>query len=285
MTNKKSNLALDYGKILRVMNWIDATESSNILPSIIEHELKLASGELEMICYRWGGKDVKKFLDSLKHKYVKMQFLKSRACCYNSKESSLRQPSFQSNLSIRFETAVPGGFGYKGQGLSIFYAWRENLFGNYLIAATDKGICGLAFELDDGRDSTERKLFASWERAVITHSYMKTEPYAIDDLDSCHRTEILAIGTQFQIKIWKALLKVPLAAIVSYQKLSSLVGESNGARAIGGALAKNQVSWLIPCHRVVSSSGDITGYRWGLSRKRAMLSWEGLNEYRFNKKG
>ena len=114
---------------------------------------------------------------------------------------------------------------------------------------------------------------------------MKTEPYAIDDLDSCHRTEILAIGTQFQIKIWKALLKVPLAAIVSYQKLSSLVGESNGARAIGGALARNQVSWLIPCHRVVSSSGDITGYRWGLSRKRAMLSWEGLNEYRFNKKG
>ena len=282
LTNKKSNLGLDYDKILRVISWIDVNDPSNILPSTIEHELELASGELEMICYRWGGIDVEQFIKSFELEYVKMRFLKSRTCCNKLKESSLRQPLFPSNLRIRFTTAVPGGFGYKGQGLNIFYAWRENLFGKYLIAVTDQGICGLAFELDDGRASTERTLFDSWKRAVITENHAKTEPYAISHFGACHKTEVLAIGTRFQIKIWKALLKVPLAAVVSYQKLSSIAGESRGARAVGGALAKNPISWLIPCHRVVSSSGDISGYRWGLRRKRAMLSWEGLNECRVN---
>ena len=282
LTKKRSNLGLDYKKILRVMSWIDVNKSPNIIPSAIEHELRLASGELEMICHRWGGVDVEKFLKSLELEHVKMQFLKSLAYCNKSKESSLGQTLFASNLSIKFEIAVPGGFGYKGQGLNIFYAWRENLFGDYLIAVTDQGVCGLAFELDDGRASTEKNLFSSWKRAAISESHAKTEPYAIDHLDPRHKTEVLAIGTQFQIKIWKALLKVPLAAVVSYQKLSSIAGESRGARAVGGALAKNQISWLIPCHRVVSSSGDISGYRWGLNRKRAMLSWEGLNECTIN---
>ena len=281
MNNNKSNLGF-YEKILRVMSWIDVNEPSNILPGIIEHELKLANGELEMICYRWGGTDVEKFLESLKLEQLGKRFLKNRACCNKSEGRLIGQPLSGSNLSIRFEVAVPGGFGYKGQGLNIFYAWRENIFGNYLIAVTNQGVCGLAFELDGDRSLTERNLFASWKRAVIKESHAMTEPYSIDHVDTCHKTEVLAIGTQFQIKIWKALLKVPLAAVVSYQKLSSMAGESRSARAVGGALAKNQISWLIPCHRIVSSSGDIFGYRWGQSRKRAMLSWEGFNEYKIN---
>ena len=282
MNNNKSNLGLYYEKILRVMSWIDVNEPSNILPGLIEHELKLANGELEVICYRWGGTDVEKFLESLKLEQLEKRFLKSRACCNKSEKRSLGQSLSTSNLSIRFEIAVPGGFGYKGQGLDISYAWRENIFGNYLIAVTDQGVCGLAFELDGDRSLTERNLFASWKRAVIKESYARTDAYAINHVDACHKTEVLAIGTQFQIKIWKALLKVPLAAVVSYQKLSSMAWESRSARAVGGALAKNQISWLIPCHRVVSSSGDIFGYRWGQSRKRAMLSWEGLNECKIN---
>ena len=282
LNNNRSNLGFYYEKILRVMSWIDVNEPSNILPGVIEHELKLANGELEMICYHWGGTDVEKFLDSLKLKQLEKRLLKSRACSNKSERSSLGQSLSASNLSIRFEIAVPGEFGYKGQGLDISYAWRENIFGKYLIAVTDQGVCGLAFELDNDRALTERNLFASWKRAVIKESHAKTEAYAIDHVETCHKTEVLAIGTQFQIKIWKALLKVPLAAVVSYQKLSSMAGESRSARAVGGALAKNQISWLIPCHRVVSLSGDLLGYRWGQSRKRAMLSWEGLNERKIN---
>ena len=187
------------------------------------------------------------------------------------------------NISVQFRSIVRGEFGHKGQGLNIYYGWHTGIFGDYLIAVSDRHVVGLAFKSDKGRTATENNLFGSWQRASFLESFSETEPYTLGLVEGACEIEILALGTQFQIKVWEALLTVPLGEVVSYQRLASMVGVSRGARAIGRAVAKNPLAWLIPCHRVIKLNGDLAGYRWGSSLKSELLLIEKSKSKRYIK--
>lgn len=171
----------------------------------------------------------------------------------------------------------PGQFKAGGKGLQIWYGFHDTPFGKSLIAKTSRGICALHFL--DGIDelNAERLLRLEWEKAEIVRDQQATQDIG-DRLcqPSIHGKHLTLYvkGTNFQIQVWRALLKVPFGEIVTYQRLAKAIGRPGAARAVGNAVGSNPIAYLIPCHRVIRESGELGGYRWGLERKAAMLGWE-----------
>ena len=155
-----------------------------------------------------------------------------------------------------------------GEGLTIEYHWQETPFGDTLIMATKKGVCGLCFSSEMGRE----KSLADLKRWPKAH-YIETSKPLLPALGEDVRLHL--IGTEFQLKVWEALLHLPTGFIASYGDIADYIGRSKkAARAIGGAVGKNPLSWLVPCHRVLGANGQLGGYYWGLPLKEKMLEWE-----------
>jgi AraC family transcriptional regulator of adaptative response/methylated-DNA-[protein]-cysteine methyltransferase len=177
------------------------------------------------------------------------------------------------DLFVTHEAMTPGEWKSQGAGLDLVHGWHASPFGDCLIVAGERGVCGLAFSLPAGRESTRENLFTSLGEARSTENSSLTEPYA-EQAFGGGATRLLLRGTPFQIKVWEALLRIPSGAAMSYEGLARAIGRPGAARAVAGAVARNPVSWLVPCHRVIRATGAITGYRWGPSRKRAILAFE-----------
>ena len=159
----------------------------------------------------------------------------------------------------------------KGAGKDIVYGWHPSPFGDCLIVASERGVCGLAFELEDGRDATIDNLFRSLgEARRLQDDGDSGSPMGVDGGE----LNVVLRGTRFQLKVWEGLLRIPSGEVTSYEGLAKSLGRPMAARAVASAVARNPVSWLVPCHRVLRNNGTITGYRWGPSKKRSMLAVE-----------
>ena len=176
-------------------------------------------------------------------------------------------------LLVTCESMTPVEWKAEDVGKNIVYGWHPSPFGECLIAATERGICGLAFELKEGRDITMANLFNSLGEVSRNEDRATTKRYADLSFDG-GSLKVLLRGTPYQLKVWEGLMSIPPGAVTSYEGLARKLGRPTSARAVAGAVARNPVSWLVPCHRVLRRTGEIAGYRWGPSRKRSMLAYE-----------
>jgi AraC family transcriptional regulator of adaptative response/methylated-DNA-[protein]-cysteine methyltransferase len=190
-----------------------------------------------------------------------------------SLQSGLSGPSRLHDLALKIEQMTPGEYARRGAGLAIAYGFHDSLFGRALIAATPRGLCGLGFGEDDNAMLAD--MTARWPAADFRHDRAATQAYA-DRIFAKGRGEIPVqlFGTPWQIKVWQALMAIPAGTVTSYRAIARQVCTERASRAVGAAIGRNPISLLIPCHRVLASNGALTGYHWGLTRKRAMLAYE-----------
>ncbi len=178
------------------------------------------------------------------------------------------------DLFLRWEAMSPGDYARRGAGLKIRWGWFDSPFGRMLAMGTGRGLCGLAFAEETGDEATMADMRARWPQAEFVEDPAAIAPWVAAALGQSGEARLHLIGAPFQIKVWEALLAIPSGQVTTYGEIARAIGNPKAVRAVGTAVGRNPVSWLIPCHRALRKSGGLGGYHWGLPVKRAMLAWE-----------
>ena len=263
----------DYDRIARAIEFLAARYEAQPSLDDAAREAGLSSYHFQRLFSRMVGVSPKKFVQHLTLNRAKESLAASASVLDAAFDAGLSGPGRLHDLFVAHEAMTPGEWKARGAGLDVVFGWHPSPFGDCLIAATTRGVCGLAFELDAGREATVADLFTSLGDARRHEEPAATRAFAERAFGGGALTLLLR-GTPFQIKVWQALLRIPPGTVTSYEGLARAVGHPGSARAVAGAVARNPVSWLVPCHRVLRGTGAITGYRWGPAKKRAMLALE-----------
>jgi AraC family transcriptional regulator of adaptative response/methylated-DNA-[protein]-cysteine methyltransferase len=228
---------------------------------------------------RWCGLTPKDFLAAVTVNRARELLRQSHSILDASYEVGLSGPGRLHDLFVTHEAMSPGQWKSGGEGLEIRYGFHASPFGAALIMATERGLCRLAFA-DAGQEAAVfDELHARWPNARYVEDPACTEAYARRIFDpSQWRADaplrVVLIGTDFEVKVWESLLAIPLGRAATYSDIARRVCSEKAARAVGAAVGKNPIAFVVPCHRVLGKNGALTGYHWGLTRKRAMLGWE-----------
>jgi AraC family transcriptional regulator of adaptative response/methylated-DNA-[protein]-cysteine methyltransferase len=284
-SGSKVGLAMsDAARIERALDYLAANVDSQ--PSLVEiaSQVNLSEYHFQRLFTRRVGISPKKFLQYLTLDAAKQRLAASASVLDAAYDAGLSGPGRLHDLFVTVEAMTPGEFKKRGAGLVIRYGFHPCLlFGECLIMETDRGICGFAFVTTGGRQAAYDDLAARWSRAtfIADHAGTMNSTRRIfarydEDVDpNAQPLRLLLCGTQFQIKVWEALLTIPMGALTTYGDLAQRIGYKKGAaRAVGTANGANLISYLIPCHRVIRRSGTIGGYHWGPGRKLALIGWE-----------
>jgi len=235
--------------------------------------------ELHHLFRRWAGLTPKAFLQALTLDGARQLLRDSASVLDASYEVGLSGPGRLHDLFVTHEAMSPGEWKSGGEGLTLYFGFHHSPFGNALVMATDRGLAGLAFA-DPG---TERTILADmqrrWPRAHYVEDAPRTAQIAQRVFDSKQwraqqPLRVVLIGTDWEVRVWQALLQIPMGRLTTYSGLAGKVCNPTAARAVGAAVGKNPIAFVVPCHRVIGKAGTLTGYHWGLTRKRAMLGWE-----------
>lgn len=243
--------------------------------------LNLSKYHFQRIFKEWAGVTPIQFLRYLTIAYAKERLKESQSVLETSLDSGLSSPGRLHELFITFEAMTPGEYKARGVGLDIDYGYHETPFGRCLIATTRRGICALRFLSQGDRGGILNELRREWPLANFVESPEKTKTVTEDlfsdrEKDGSKEIRLFLKGTNFQVKVWEALLMVPPGMLTCYSHLAAIVEEPAAARAVANAVARNPIAYLIPCHRVIRKVGQIHGYRWGIARKKAMIGWEAV---------
>lgn len=227
---------------------------------------------------RLAGVSPKSFVAHLTLERAKHALAQGRPVLDAALESGLSGPSRLHDLVLKVEAMTPGKYAKRGAGLTIRHGWHESLLGRALLAVTEHGLCGLSFA-DDGEQNLQfASMAARWPEARFIEDVKATEPFAAKIFHHPQLRRgplpIQLFGTPWQIQVWKALLAIPAGSAMAYGALAGKLCSARAARATALAIAHNPVALLIPCHRVIAASGALGGYRWGETRKRALLALE-----------
>ncbi|MBL8702280.1 MAG: methylated-DNA--[protein]-cysteine S-methyltransferase [Alphaproteobacteria bacterium] len=267
----------DYARIGKALAFIAENAENQPDLDAVAAAAGLSPFHFQRLFTRWVGVSPKKFLQYLTLERAKACLASSASVMEAAYESGLSTPSRLHDLFVAHEAITPGEFRRRGEGLAIAYGWAESPFGDVLILATARGICGLAFELQAGRAATLADMRARWPAATFHEDARQVARLGRSIFAPApgERLDLVLYGSPFQIKVWEALLRIPAGALVSYDAVAAAVfGTARGARAIGAAVGDNPISYLIPCHRVIRKSGAINDYHWGRARKLALIGWE-----------
>ena len=269
----------DYSRIERAILFLE--ENYHRQPELREvaQSVHLSEFHFQRLFRRWAGISPKRFIQFLTLEHAKRLLGGSHSVLDATYDAGLSSPGRLHDLFVNIEAMTPGEFKAQGAGLRISYGFHPSPFGECLLSVTDRGICGLGFIDAGGRAQILRDFRARWPEAHWEQNARLTEPYIRRifgaEKQNGHRPITLVLhGTNFQIKVWEALLRIPMGSVVPYEDLAITVCSARAARAVGGAVGKNPIAFLIPCHRVIRKAGGIGGYHWGAARKRAMLAWE-----------
>lgn len=228
---------------------------------------------------RWCGLTPKAFLQAVTLDRARRVVAESSNVLDAALELGLSGPGRLHDLFVVHEAMSPGEWKTGGAGLLIRYGFHPSPFGMALAMATPRGLCGLAFA-DAGEEAAALgDMRARWPNAAFAEDPAATAPLVarIFSAQACRDDQplrIVFIGTDFEIRVWETLLRIPMGRATTYSSIAEHVGSPKAARAVGAAVGKNPISFVVPCHRVLGKSGDLTGYHWGLTRKRAILGWE-----------
>lgn len=270
----------DYDTVCRVIELL--TEDYQAQPSleIIAGELGQSPTQLQKTFTRWAGLSPKAFLQAVTLDHAKRLLgREGMPLLDTSLEVGLSGPSRLHDLFVTHEAMSPGEWKAKGAGLEIRYGFHPSPFGIALVMVTPRGLSGLAFSDEGGEREAFEDMARRWPNARYVEDSAATAPYAarIFDAKRWRQEEplrVVLIGTDFQIRVWEQLLKIPMGRAVTYSSIAGNIGQPTASRAVGAAVGANPISFVVPCHRALGKSGALTGYHWGLTRKRAMLGWE-----------
>jgi AraC family transcriptional regulator, regulatory protein of adaptative response / methylated-DNA-[protein]-cysteine methyltransferase len=231
---------------------------------------------LQRMFKKWAGVSPKKFLQYISLEHAKTLIRQDLPLTDVSFETGLSGSGRLHDLFINIEGMTPGEYKNGGRLLNINYSYAESPFGNIIVASTSKGVCHLAFA--DQEKMALDELMTLFPNARFRQMVDTIQQNALfifsQDWNNLSAIRLHLKGTGFQLKVWEALLRIPLGSLTSYSALANTIGNPGAARAVGSAVAGNPVAFLIPCHRVIQSSGIIGGYHWGSNRKKAMIGWE-----------
>ncbi|HXW15410.1 MAG TPA: methylated-DNA--[protein]-cysteine S-methyltransferase [Terriglobia bacterium] len=269
----------DYSRIERAILFLE--ENYHRQPELREvaQSANLSEFHFQRLFRRWAGISPKRFIQFLTLEHAKRLLGGSHSVLDATYDAGLSSPGRLHDLFVNIEAMTPGEFKTRGAGLRINYGFHPTPFGECLLSVTERGICGLGFIDAGGRAPLLRDFQARWPEAKWEENTQLTLPYIRRIFGGEKANGNLPItlvlqGTNFQIKVWEALLRIPMGSVVPYEDLATAVCSARAARAVGSAVAKNPIAFLIPCHRVIRKAGGIGGYHWGAARKRAMLAWE-----------
>ena len=271
-------LRTDYDRIERAITFLD--EHSREQPSLsrVASEVGLSESHLQRLFTRWAGISPKRFLQFQTVAHARSLLTESRSLLDATYESGLSSAGRLHDLFVSIDAVTPGEYKHAGVGLTIEWGAHETPFGECVIGVTPRGICGLNFALADGTAGALARLEDTWEGARMIENPQATHHVVeqIFGVASGPRAPlaVLVKGTNFQLKVWEALLRIPLGAVATYEDIAVATGSPRAVRAVGSAVGQNPVSYLIPCHRVIRKTGAFGNYGGGIARKRAMLTWE-----------
>jgi AraC family transcriptional regulator of adaptative response/methylated-DNA-[protein]-cysteine methyltransferase len=246
----------------------ETAEAAGVTPSELHHLFR-----------RWAGITPKAFLQALTLDHARALLRSSASVLDASYEVGLSGPGRLHDLFVTHEAMSPGEWKSGGEGLTIAYGFHPSPFGTALVMATERGLSGLAFA-DPGKERTTlADMRRRWPRANYAEDAARTAPLAQRIFDRRlwqpeRPLRVVLIGTDFELRVWETLLRIPMGRATTYSDIASTIGAPKAARAVGAAVGKNPVCFVVPCHRVIGKSGELTGYHWGLTRKRAILGWE-----------
>jgi len=235
--------------------------------------------ELHHLFRRWAGITPKAFLQALTLDRARQLLRESASVLDATFEVGLSGPGRLHDLFVTHEAMSPGEWKSGGEGLAIHYGFHPSPFGTALVMATERGLAGLAFADAGAEQSTLADMRRRWPKAIYVEDAARTAPLARRIFDprlwrADRPLRVILIGTDWEVRVWEALMKVPMGRLTTYSDIAAKVCSKRAARAVGAAVGKNPIAFVVPCHRVIGSSGSLTGYHWGLTRKHAMLGWE-----------
>ncbi|MDY8108988.1 bifunctional helix-turn-helix domain-containing protein/methylated-DNA--[protein]-cysteine S-methyltransferase [Fulvimarina sp. 2208YS6-2-32] len=252
-------------------------------PSLAElaHRLEVDEAELARTFQRWCGLTPKAFLQAVTLDHARRLLSDGMPLLDAAFEVGLSGPSRLHDLFVKHEAQSPGAYKAKGEGLDLAYAYHPTPFGLAILVATDRGLAGIGFadETPQGRTDALADMRRRWPNAVFREDFGATRGYAMrvfspEAWRADRPLRIVLIGTDFEVRVWQALTQIPFGRAATYSGIAETIGVPKAARAVGAAVGRNPISFVVPCHRVVGKSGALTGYHWGITRKRAMLGWE-----------
>ncbi|MCA8868582.1 MAG: bifunctional helix-turn-helix domain-containing protein/methylated-DNA--[protein]-cysteine S-methyltransferase [Rhodobacteraceae bacterium] len=269
-----TNNAYHYDLIARALAYIDQHAGENPGLNEIADATGLSPAHFQRVFSRWVGVSPKRYQQYLMLDHAKTLLQQRYSVLDTALETGLSGSSRLHDLFLRWEAMSPGEYALKGRGLLMDFGWFDSPFGEMLVMATPRGICGMAFSADCGRDAAFADMTARWPEAEFVENPMAMGAWVDAALGKGGEARLLLSGAPFQIKVWEALLSIPSGHVTSYSEIAKSVGKPKAVRAVGTAVGRNPVSWLIPCHRALQKSGGLGGYHWGLPIKRALLAWE-----------
>ncbi|UCD32044.1 MAG: methylated-DNA--[protein]-cysteine S-methyltransferase [Desulfobacterales bacterium] len=269
----------DYQRIEKAIQFIE--NNFKLQPSLdqIAASVHLSKFHFDRVFKRWVGISPIQFLQFLTLDYAKQSLAESKSLLETSLDAGLSGPSRLHDLFVTFEAMTPGDFKQMGGGLKIEYGFSCSPFGECLLAITNRGICYLGFVKENNRSKAINHQTQAWPGAVFSESHARIQSivnriFSADHTIDSRPFHLQLKGTNFQVNVWRALLTIPAGCVVSYQDIAAYIGRPKAFRAVANAIAINPVAYLIPCHRVIAKSGKIHQYRWGSSRKKAIIGWE-----------
>ena len=274
-----SQAAADYEIVRKAIGHIRGHWREQPEIEAIAEAASVTPTELHHLFRRWAGLTPKAFLQALTLDGARQLLRDSASVLDASYEVGLSGPGRLHDLFVTHEAMSPGEWKSGGEGLTMYFGFHPSPFGKALIVATDRGLAGLAFA-DPGKErATLADMRRRWPKANCVEDNARTGPIAQRVFNSRQwRQEqplrVVLIGTDWEVRVWEALLQIPMGRLTTYSGLAGKVSKPAAARAVGAAVGKNPIAFVVPCHRVIGKAGALTGYHWGITRKRAMLGWE-----------
>jgi AraC family transcriptional regulator of adaptative response/methylated-DNA-[protein]-cysteine methyltransferase len=269
----------DYIIVERAIRFIESNARKQ--PSLVDiaSHVGLSESHLQRVFTRWAGISPKRFLQYLTHEHCRGLLRESRSLLDATYEAGLSSAGRLHDLFVTVEAVTPGEFRTGGDGLDIRFGIHDSPFGECLVATTPRGVCAVSFLSAESPDAAVERLHADWPGASIQGDQVRTAAIARQMFDPEARSaetplRLLLRGTNFQINVWKALLRIPMGAVTSYEDLAAIANVPGAPRAVGNAVGANPLAYVVPCHRVIRKTGQFGNYAGGPDRKKAMLVWE-----------
>ena len=259
--------------IRRALAEIDAAGAPLSLEELAGR-MRMSPAHFQRVFSRWVGVSPKRYQQYLAVDQARALLRERHTTLETADAVGLSGGGRLHDLFLRWEAMAPGDYARGGAGLDIRWGWFDSPFGPALAMGTARGLCGLGFAAEAGRDATFADLAARWPKAAFREDAEALRPWVESAFGGGGEARAVLVGAPFQIKVWEALISVPTGRVTTYADIAAAIGRPGAARAVGTAVGRNPVSWLIPCHRALRRSGGLGGYHWGLPVKRAMLAWE-----------
>lgn len=268
-------LSADYERIEKAIHFIEENYQRQPELGEIAASAGLSEFHFQRLFTRWAGISPKRFLQFLTKENAK-DLLQHSSVLNATYSVGLSSPGRLHDLFVSTEAVTPGEYKTAGEGLTIQYGFHPTPFGEALIGLTERGICHLSF-VQNSRESALLNLKSRWSRATLQEDQHATGAMLAPIFSLGEHPTPIALflsGTNFQLKVWEALLTVPRGALTTYEQVAAQIGQPTALRAVGTAIGHNPIAYLIPCHRVIRKMGEFGNYRWGTARKKALLGWE-----------